>query len=74
MALPLKKFMDKLSIGHILHPYETSPCTYYDEAKGISANADVAMNADGDQCDVEIMFLYDDPPPGKAHWRFATNN
>ena len=65
MPMTLKKYMEKLGVGYILQPYETYPWSFYDSEEGITANANVAMDSDGDEVEAEIMFLHDEPEEGK---------
>lgn len=60
MRVPLIELMEKLGIDRELHPYETQPWLHYDDEKGITCSAEVRMNSDGDMCEAEIQFLYDD--------------
>lgn len=62
MRLPLDKFMEKLGLGRVLHPYETQPWFLYDEAQGITCSAEIRMGPRGDDIEAEIQFLYDTPP------------
>lgn len=62
MRLPLDKFLEKLNIGRTLSAYEAQPWFVYDEAKGISASAEVRMGPDGTDLEAEIQFLYDEIP------------
>ena len=57
--------MDKLGVGYPLKPYETYPWSLYESDTGMTANADLAMNSDGDEVEAQIMFLYDEPQEGK---------
>ena len=71
MSMTLKQYMDKLGVGYVLQPYETCPWSHYEADEGTTANADVAMNADADEVQVEIMYLYDEPEEGKPPVKLA---
>lgn len=66
MRIALDKFLEKLSVGHVLSPYETQPWVYYDEEKGITASAEVRMGPAGEDIEAEIQFLYDEIPDAAA--------
>ncbi len=65
MRADIKELMDKLGVGYILSPYATCPWSAYDPAKGITAQAEVRMNNEGDEVEAEIQFIYDNPEAGK---------
>ncbi len=76
MRAPLKDLMDSLGVGYVLSAYETCPWSAYDEGEdevgesesngGLSCNAEVRMNSDGDEFEAELQILHDEPKPGEV--------
>lgn len=71
MAMTLNKFMEKLGVGYVLQSYETIPWSHTDSEKNLTVNADIAMNADQDELEAEIMYLHDDPQDGQPPVKLA---
>jgi len=65
MRVELKTLMDKLGAGYVPGPYETCPWSYYEAERGITCSAEIRMGDAGDEIEVEIQMMYDDPPQGK---------
>ncbi|OIN85589.1 MAG: hypothetical protein AUJ12_08550 [Alphaproteobacteria bacterium CG1_02_46_17] len=65
MKLPLSELIEKLGVSYVLSPYETFPWSVYDPEDGKSCSAEVRMNPDGEEIEVELQILYDIPPEGK---------
>lgn len=61
MRLTVAKICEKLGLDRALMPYETQPWLHYDEDKGITCSAEVRMGPSGDDLEMEIQFLYDNP-------------
>ena len=66
MPMPVKEYLSKMGIDHPLHPYETVPWSHYDADEEITANADIAMNAGGDEIEAELLYIRDNPDEGQA--------
>ena len=76
MRASLKELMDNLGVGYILSAYETSPWSTYNDGDeddtsgdsdgGLSCNAEVRMNGDGDEFEAELQILHDEPKPGES--------
>ena len=61
MRTSLKELLDKLGVGYVLAAYDSCPWSAYDDEKGISCNAEVFMDADGEEIEAEMMFMRDEP-------------
>jgi len=66
MRVLKKELMDKLGVGYELGAYDAYPLSYYDGDSGRTCNAEVRMDADGQELEAEIQMMYDTPPEGKA--------
>lgn len=65
MKLSFRELMDRLGVGRAMIAYETQPWVHVDSKEGITAQAEVRMNGDGDEVEAELQFMYDTPPAGK---------
>lgn len=65
MRMILKELLDVLGVGYIMGPYATCPWSVYDPEKGLTCNAEVRMNEDGNALEAEIMVFYETPPAGQ---------
>ncbi len=65
MRVTLSELMEKLGVGYSLSPYETFPWSHYDEGKEETCSAEVRMGPEGEDVEVEVMMVYDNPPAGK---------
>jgi len=61
MRLPVADICKKLGLERTLHPYETQPWLHYDDEQGITCSAEVRMGPGGEDLEIEIQFLYDNP-------------
>ncbi len=75
MRATLKELMDKLGVGYILSAYETCPWSAYQDEDdsesgssegGLSCNAEVRMNSDGDEFEAELQSLHEVPKAGES--------
>lgn len=64
MRTSLQELLDKLGVGYVMGPYETCPWSVYDGEKGVTCNAEVRMNEDGNALEAEVMLMHDIPPAG----------
>lgn len=65
MKLSFRELMDRLGVGRALGAYETQPWVHVDAREGITASAEVRVNGDANEVEVELQFMYDTPPEGK---------
>ena len=65
MKLSYRELMDRLGVGRALSAYETQPWVHINAEDGITAQAEVRVNGDGDEIEAELQFMYDTPPTGK---------
>lgn len=65
MKVSFRELMDRLGVGRAMIAYETQPWVHTDDKEGITAQAEVRMNGDGDEIEAELQFIYDNPPAGK---------
>lgn len=65
MRVDLKTLMDKLGVGEVLAPYDSRAWSAYDGEKGVTADAAVRMNNEGNEVEAELQFIYDNPEAGK---------
>jgi len=61
MRTSLKELLDKLAVGYILSPYDNCPWSAYDDEKGISCNAEVNMDCDGEEIQAELLLMRENP-------------
>lgn len=61
MKATLDEFTDKLYMNHKLSAYETYPWSHYDEASGITCNAEVRMSGDEEEMEAEIQVVRERP-------------
>jgi hypothetical protein len=65
LRVAVNDLMDRLGVGYVPGPYETSPWSHYDADKGITCSAEVRMGSSSDEVEAEIQVMYDEPPAGK---------
>jgi hypothetical protein len=65
MKLSFRELMDRLGVGRTLNAYETQPWMHVDGTEGVTASAEVRVNGDANEVEVELQFMYDTPPQGK---------
>ncbi len=61
MRVELKKLMEELGVGRILHAYESQPWLHYDDEQGITCSAEVRVGPGASKIEAELQFLYDEP-------------
>jgi hypothetical protein len=65
MRLPLLEFLQSLGVSYVLGSYETCPWSASDVGLGKTCSAEVRMNPDSTEIEVELQIFYDNPEPGK---------
>ena len=62
MRLGLGKFLEKLGVERVLHPYETQPWLCYDESRGLTGSAEVRMGPSAQDIEAEVQLVQDAGP------------
>lgn len=65
MRASINEIMDKLGVGYVLSPYETSPWAASDIEAGTTFSGEVRMSPDGNEIECELQLLNDNAEAGK---------